>query len=317
MRCMGNTRGNFKLFALSKRWVSCFFISFHHYFLLLFFLDNLLLVLSNLKNTTVTDLALVQLIHTLSNTLDGHWELLNDRLDLVESSELKHIPVDLTGSDQRTLDRELVVQERHVRHVHVIVGDGERVDSSTWGHGWEVNIPIWLERSTDQKVVDRRALQLLLSLRSDELGSTKLHCLLTLILRRREDNNTASHLSSELNGQVSKSTNTENTNSGGLVGAEGGESGVDGGTTAHEWGGEVAWDGGWDLVEETSIPDGVGGKGSLVEIVGSVEGAVGAEGLAAGQALLAVHAGVVLVSPADRVALLDGLDVGSDLLLTC
>ena len=235
----------------------------------------------------------------------------------MESSKLKHIPVDLAGSDQRTLNRELVVQERHVRHVHVIVGDGERVDSSTWSHGWEVNIPIWLERSTDQKVVDRRALQLLLSLRSDELRSTKIHSLLTLIFRRREDNHTASHLSSELNGQVSKSTNTENTNSGGLVGAEGGESGVDGGTTAHEWGGEVAWDRGWDLVEETSVPDGVGGKGSLVEIVGSVEGAVGAEGLAAGQALLAVHAGVVLVSPADRVALLDGLDVGSDLLLVC
>lgn len=116
---------------------------------------------------------------------------------------------------------------------------------------------------------------------------------------------------------MSKSTDTENTNSGGLVGAERGEGGVDGGTTAHEWGGEVAWDGGWDLVEETGVPDGVGGEGALVEVVGAVEGAVGAEGLAAGQALLAVHAGVVLVAPADGVALLDGLDVGSDLLLIC
>lgn len=232
----------------------------------------------------------------------------------MESSELKHVAVDLARSNQRTLDRELVVQEWHVWHVHVIVCNSKWIDGSTWSHGWKINIPIWLERSTDKKVVDGRALKLLLSLRSDKLRSTKLHSLLALILRGREDNDAASHLSSELDSEVTKSTNAENTNSGGLVGAEGGEGGVDGGTTAHEWGGEVARDRGWDLVEETGVPDGVGGEGALVEVVGTVKGTVGAEGLAAGQALLAVHAGVVLVTPADRVALLDGLDVGSDLL---
>ena len=163
-------------------------------------------------------------------------------------------------------------------------------------------------------MVDRRALELVLALGSDELGGTELHGLLALVLRRREDNDSASHLRRKLDSQVSKASNTKDTNGVLSAGTEGGKRGVDGGTTTHEGGGELVWNGGWDLVEETLLPDGVSAEGGLVEVVGAVEGAFGAEGLATGQTLLAVQAGVVLVAPADVVALLDGLDVGADLL---
>lgn len=227
----------------------------------------------------------------------------------MESSELEHVSVDLAGGDQGSLDRQLVEQERHVWHVHVIVGNGEWVESSTWSHAWEVDVPVWLEGSTDKEVVDWRALKLLLSLGGDKLRSTKRHSLLALVLRRGKDDDLATHLGGELDGQVTESTDAEDTD--GVLGAgtEGGERGIDGGTAAHEWGGLLVWNGGWDLVEETLLPDGVGAEGSLVEIVGAVEGALGTKGLAAGKTLLAVQASVVLVTPADSVTLLNGLDV--------
>lgn len=273
--------------------------------------------MSDLKDTAVTDLSSLKLVHAVGDTFDGHWELLDDWLDVVESSELEHVAVDLAGSDQGSLDGQLVEQERHVWHVHVVVGDGEWVESSTWSHGWEVDVPVWLEGGADQEVVDWGALQLLLSLGGDELGSTELHGLLALVLRRGEDNDSAAHLGGELNGQVTKSTNTEDTD--GVVGAgtKGCEGRVDGRTTAHEWGGLLVWNGRWDLVKEALLPDGIGAEGSLVQVVGAVESAVGAKGLAASQTRLAVQAGVVLVAPADSVALLDGLDIGANLLGGC
>ncbi len=107
-----------------------------------------------LQNTTVTDLAVVKLIHAIRNTLNRHLELLDDRTDIVESSELQHILVDLAGRDQRALDSQLVVKERQVRHLKFAVGDGQWVDGTTWCKDWDVKVPVWLEGSADQQVVD-------------------------------------------------------------------------------------------------------------------------------------------------------------------
>ncbi len=114
---------------------------------------------------------------------------------------------------------------------------------------------------------------------------------------------------------MTQATNTHNSDSVLWAGAERGKGGVDGGTAAHEWRGHLAGNGVWDLVKEAGVPDGVGAEGALVEVVGAVEGSFWAEGLAAGEALFAVQAGVVLVAPADGVALLQGGDTLSELLL--
>lgn len=219
------------------------------------------------------------------------------------SSKRQHISVDLSASNQGTLDADLVPEDGEVWELEVVAGDGEWVDGGSWSQDWDVEAPVWGEGGADQEVVDWLAVELLDALGDDELGGTELHGLLAFALRRGENDNGATHLGGELDGQVAESTNTHDTDSVVWAGAEGGEGGVDGGSTAHQWGGEVAWDGVWDLEEELGVPDGVGTERSLVEVVGAEEVALFAKGLATSQTLVAVHAGVVLVAPANVVAL--------------
>jgi hypothetical protein len=67
--------------------------------------------------------------------------------------------------------------------------------------------------------------------------------------------------------------------------------------------------------EEAGLPDGEVAHGSLIKIGVAVHGALRAQGLATSQARLAVEASIVLVTPANRLALLELLDVLSNFLL--
>ena len=72
----------------------------HYHYILHIQSENLSRSLGNLKDTTVADLSSLKLIHTVSNTLDRHWELLDNWLNIVQGSERQHISVDLAGSNE-------------------------------------------------------------------------------------------------------------------------------------------------------------------------------------------------------------------------
>jgi hypothetical protein len=88
----------------------------------------------------------------------------------------------------------------------------------------------------------------------------------------------------------------------------------DGGTTAHQRSGYLVAHVVGDLEEESLAPDGALSHAALVEVGHAVHLTLGAEGLVAAKALLAVAARVVLVTPANAVTLLEDGAVGAELL---
>lgn len=267
------------------------------------------------ENTTVSHLTLIELLHACLDTLNVHGELLDGWQDLVVGGELEHVAVDWAGGDEGSLDAELAGEERHVWKLEVVVGDGEWVDGSVGGHDRDELVPVWLEGGGDEEVVNTLAnLEVLDTLGGVELVGSELHGLLSLGLGGGEDDNAASHLGGELDGQVTESSDTNNTDTVGWLDVVETEGRVDGGTTAHEWGSVLALDGGWDLEDVVGLPDTVVSEGTLVVVVVTEELTSRAEGVVAGQALVAVTAGVVKVSPSDGVSLLEAGDTGAELL---
>lgn len=119
-----------------------------------------------------------------------------------------------------------------------------------------------------------------------------------------------------MNGQMSKSSDTDDTDTVGWLNTsvEGAESVVDGGTTAHERSGVCALKVVGDLEDVVCVPDGKGSHGCLVQVTETIHDTLGAKGLVTGKTLLAVLARAVLVTPSDGITLLDVLDSRSDLL---
>lgn len=241
--------------------------------------------------------------------------MLSDRLDLVLCGKVQHALLDEAGGDKGTLDGETLSDDSHVRDGEVTVGDGKREDGGTEVQDTEVLLPVGLERSGDEKLVNGLGdLELLGALGSDELVCAKLHGLLLLAVSAGEDDDSASHLGGELNGQVTETTDTDDTNGIGREGRPLVQGVEDGGTTALEGSGGLVGEVVRDLEEESLAPDGLVGEGALIVVGVSVQSALWAEGLGTLQALLAVTAAVVLVSPSNAVADLHVLDVWAKLL---
>ena len=230
--------------------------------------------------------------------------MLSDRLDLVVGSELQHSLVDEAGSDDGTLDGETLGEETHVGNLEVTLVDGKREDGTARGHDGEVDTPVDLGGGGDEKTVDGLdILELLDTLGGVELAGTESLSLLLLGVSTREDDNVATHLGSELDGQVTETTNTDDTDalSGlGVVEVEGLENG---GTTALKRGSSLVGEVVGDLEEESLTPDTVRGERTLVGIGVTVHLSLGTVGLGTLQALLAVGARVVLVTPTNAVTL--------------
>lgn len=97
---------------------------------------------------------------------------------------MTYITVNLAGGDKRTLDADLSSNHSHLRDLKVFVGDGQWVDSTARGHGWKVLVPVWVEASGDNKVVNTSTdLELdwsVLATSGIELAGTKRQSLLLL-----------------------------------------------------------------------------------------------------------------------------------------
>jgi hypothetical protein len=80
------------------------------------------------QNSSVSNVALVKVLHGLLNALFVHLVVLSDGLDLVVSGELQHSLVDVAGSDDGTLDGKTLGEQTHVRDGEVTLGNGEGED---------------------------------------------------------------------------------------------------------------------------------------------------------------------------------------------
>ena len=267
------------------------------------------------EDTAVAHVTSGKLLDGLVAALLGQGELLDDRGDLVLSGELEHAVLDVPGGDEGSLDGQTVDEEVHVRDGEVATSNAEREDGRTGGEDGHDELPVGLGGGCDEEGVDGTlSLELLGILHGDELAGTEAHSLLLLAVGTGEDNNAAAHLGGVLDGEVTEATDTHDTDSRGrlhVVHVEGVE---DGGTTAHEGRGDLVAHGVGDLEEEGLAPDSALGHAALVKVGHAVHLALGAEGLATLEALLAVTAGVVLVTPANAVTLLEDAAVGAELL---
>lgn len=269
--------------------------------------------LLGLEDGTEVHVAPVELLHGLLDTGLGHGEDLHDGGDLVQGSELQHVPVDLPGGNDGPLDGDAARQQGHVGDLEVALGHGEGVDGGSGGHDGHELLPVGLRGGGDEETVQLvRDLQLLDILCGDELVGSQPQGLLLLSVRPGKNDDAAAHLGGELDGQVAKTTNTHDTDSLGGLGVVRTQSVVDSGAAALHGSGVLVAEAIGDLEQESLAPDGVRGEGTLVQVGAGVHLAAGAVGLGTGQAEVAVPAGVVLVSPTDAVTLLQHLDLGTN-----
>jgi len=233
----------------------------------------------------------------------------------VLGGELEHAVLDVPGGNEGSLNGEAVDEEVHVGDGEVTTGNGEREDGRAGGEGGDEELPVGLGRGGDEELVDGAlGLELLEALHGDELAGTETHGLVLLAVGTGEDNDAAAHLSGVLDGEVTKATNTDDTNDISRLDVVHVEGVEDSGTTAHERGGDLIRHRVGDLEKESLAPDGTLGHAALVEVSHAVHLTLSAEGLVAAEALLAVTARVVLVTPADAVTLLEDGAVGAKLL---
>jgi hypothetical protein len=184
------------------------------------------------KDSSVSDVALIKVLHGLFNALLSHLVVLGDGLDLVVGGKLQHSLVDVTGSNNAALDGQTLGEETHVRDREVTVGNGEREDGTAGSHDGEVEVPVGLSRGGDKEAVDGLdVLELLDALGGVELGGSKSLGLVLLGVGAGEDNNIAAHLGGELDSQVTETTNTDDTDTLGRLGVVHVQSIEDGGTT--------------------------------------------------------------------------------------
>lgn len=153
--------------------------------------------------------------------------------NLVVSGKLKHTLVNVARSDNGALDGETLSDKRHVRDLEVAVGNSQGEDGGSRCHDGDEKVPVGDERGGDEETVDGLGdLELLGALCGDELGGAQLHGLVLLGVGTGEDDNLATHLGGELDGQVTETADTDDTDALGGLGVVKVESLEDGCTTA-------------------------------------------------------------------------------------
>ena len=138
-----------------------------------------------------------------------------------------------------------------------------------------------------------------------ELVRTKLLCFFLFAVCAREDDDFTSHLGSKLNSEVSEAADPHNANAvgGSNVRVQRVEHG---GSSTHEGGCFCRFDRLGDMEEEGGFPDGMRGKSTLVQVSLAIHGAFRTQDLVPAQALVAVHAAIVLVPPAGTIPAVSG-----------
>lgn len=229
--------------------------------------------------------------------------------------EAKHLLHGVSRADQASLNSEARPQDVEVWHVEVTTGDSKRVDDTLWCHDGKQQVPVRGEGCGNKELVDGLDLLHVLeggALGRDELGGTELHGLFLLGLGAGENNNLAAHLGGELDGEVTKTADTNDTNTVSRLGAVVVESSEYGDTTAHQRCSVSVGDLIRKLEEEGLAPDTAVSETALVQVGVSKHLALRAVDVVSAKALLTVFAGAVSESPSDAVADLEVGGVGAE-----
>ena len=158
--------------------------------------------------------------------------------------KVQHIPMHLSRRHKTTLYLQLACQDRHIRHVQVVARDAERVDGASGRHDGQKLLPVWLLGCRDEEVVDGAGyLELFYAFCGDEFRGAEFGGFFLFAVGCREHDDLAAHLSSELNSQMTQSSDTDNADAVGWLGAEAVQGVEDGSAAAHERCCEFAGDG--------------------------------------------------------------------------
>ncbi|KAI3489058.1 hypothetical protein L1887_46816 [Cichorium endivia] len=259
----------------------------------------------------------VSVLETLDGAVDallGHGHLLDDRLDGVSGSKEEHLLVHLTRGDEGALDLELLSDDGHVGEDKVVRVDRERDDGCVLLEHLEVGFPVGLCAGGDHEKVDRLdALELGVVLGRDEFVRAQLDRLVLLVLGAGEDDDVAAHLVEELDGEVTETTDADHADAVVRLDACVVHRTEHGRTTALQRRSMLELETVGDLVAKLLGDDEAVTERRLVEVGVAVHLVLVAVGVAALFAELAGAARVVVVAPADAVALLEVLDIGADL----
>lgn len=184
------------------------------------------------KHSPIAHGPVVELVQGLFDTFFGHRKLLNDRLDLVSCSEIKHAHVDIARCDDGALNRDSFADEWHcddesvrslllellrcgaaltVRNAEVSTSNANRMDCAVRRHYGNDLLPIRLSGSCNEEVIKCTGdFQLVNVLCCHELVCSQPRGLIFLSVRAREHNHVASHLGGELNGEMAYETSISN-----------------------------------------------------------------------------------------------------------
>lgn len=165
----------------------------------------------------------------------------------------------------------------------------------------DLHIPVGQRRGRDHQTVNTPSNVELCRAPCDvELGRTELHRFIPLVFCAGENDDVASHFGCKLDGKVTKTAETHDTD------AVGGSNVrlqrvKHGSTRTHERGCFCGRDRLGNVKEKVGFPDGVRGKRALVQVSLAVQGALSTIHFVSAQTLVTVHATVVQVAPSSAI----------------
>lgn len=267
-----------------------------------------------LEHSSEVQLSTFKLLDGFPDTSLGHRESLNHRLDAMLSSKFQHLPVLRPRRDKRALDGDAVDNKGQIWDLEVTHVDGEWVDGRLGGHHGKDECPVGLSRGCDEEAIDGAVVGEVCAVfaeavHGDEVMGAKTEGFVLLAFGAGDDDDFATELGGELNGEVTKTTNTHDRNS--LIRGDTHEWCEDGGTSTLQRCGILITQCIGDGVQEGLAPDCLVAHASLVGVDASVKTAIRAEDIFTLEAASAETAAVRVVAPADSVALLEVPDIGT------
>ena len=179
------------------------------------------------QDSTVCNLAALQPIHRLLYAPLRHRERLDNRLNLMPRGKSQHLTVQMPRGHERSLHRDPLQDQPHVRDFQVAGRDRERVDGRSGSHDGQDEFPVRRHRCRDEQSVDRsRDLELRGVLGGDELVCAEPQGFGLFPLGAGEDHDAAAHLGRELNREMAEPADAHDADRvAGLDVLEGGEGG--------------------------------------------------------------------------------------------
>lgn len=275
-----------------------------------------ILLLGGQQNNSVLHLACLKALKCLVNTIFRHLEPLNNRLNLVQSSKLQHLAMDMARSDKRAVDGDAAHDEGHVRNFQVVRRDRKRIDAGASGEHRQDLVPRRLGGSGHYEARDLPVAKLLINVavvHGNKSVRTELGSIVLLAIRTGKDDNAATKLSCKLDGNMAETTNAHNANS--VVGVDIVQSSEDGSTGTLKRSGILIGHIIGNRVEKGLSHESVRSKAASVHgVCVTVDNTLFAEDILALKTVETVATIVGLVSPAYSVTLLEVCDIGASLL---